>query len=228
VSRAAPLTGWLGDRVQIYGQKLIGASRLSGGIIGPYSWNLTASGKLLVRPTGPGIFPTFLEVTDNEFNTISALARWSPSPPYNIDFACEFGLLSNLPANERRIAAVHPDQPRTGRFAAQHDRRRTSDIPCGLHFLAGLERRHLNARRAVVRLGARRLLLGQALAMDGHAEGKGTCANQEQKGGPRRDYSIIPGTLLWTHCTLTNLPSGTGCLAATSIPYWRHIKGNSV
>jgi hypothetical protein len=36
----------------------------------------------------------------------------------------------------------------------------------------------------------------------------------------------IRGT--WTHATLTYLPSGTGCLAASYMPYVRHIKRNSV
>jgi hypothetical protein len=27
------------------------------------------------------------------------------------------------------------------------------------------------------------------------------CTDKEQKAGPRRDYSIIRGTLLWAHCT---------------------------
>jgi hypothetical protein len=64
--------------------------------------------------------------------------------------------------------------------------------------------------------------------VDGHAEGKGARADKEQEAGPRRHYSIIRGTLCWTHSTLTYLPSGTGCLAASRIPYWRHIKRNSV
>jgi hypothetical protein len=33
---------------------------------------------------------------------------------------------------------------------------------------------------------------------------------------------------LWTHATLTNLPAGTVCLAASSMPYIKHVKGNSV
>ena len=66
------------------------------------------------------------------------------------------------------------------------------------------------------------------LVVDGHAERKGARANKEQEAGPGRDHSIIRGTLLCTHCTLTYLPSGTECLAASAWPYFRHIKVNSV
>jgi hypothetical protein len=51
-------------------------------------------------------------------------------------------------------------------------------------------------------------------------------ANEVQEARPGCDSSIIRGTLLWTHCSLTYLPSSTRCLAASSIPYWRQIKGN--
>ena len=63
--------------------------------------------------------------------------------------------------------------------------------------------------------------------MDGHTDHKGARTKEDQKGGPSRDYSIIRGTLLRTHATLTNLPSGTGCLAASSTPYCRHINGHA-
>ena len=92
-------------------------------------------------------------------------------------------------------------------------------MPLPLHFLAGLKRRHFNAGRAVVnRLRVQGVLLGDCLIMDGHAEAKCARPDENQKAGPRRYYSIIRGTLLWTHATLTNLPSGTGCLAASSMP----------
>ena len=107
--------------------------------------------------------------------------------------------------------------------------RQPSDICLTLHFLARFERRHLNARRAVIdRLGARCVLLGDRLVMDGHAEGKGARTDKQQKARPLQDYWIIRCTLLLTHCTLTYLPSGTGCLAASSMPYRRQIEGNSV
>jgi hypothetical protein len=52
--------------------------------------------------------------------------------------------------------------------------RQPSDICLTLHFLARFKRRHLNARRAVIdRLGARCVLLGDCLVMDGHAECEG-------------------------------------------------------
>jgi len=70
-------------------------------------------------------------------------------------------------------------------------------------------------------------MVGQRLVMDGHAEDKGACTNKQHEAGPRCDYSIIRGTLLWTHATLGYLPAGTRCLAASSMPYVRHIKGNS-
>ena len=63
--------------------------------------------------------------------------------------------------------------------------------------------------------------------MDGDAECKSARSDSHQQATPRRDCSIIRGTLLCTHATLTNLPTGAGSLAASSMPYWRHIKGNS-
>jgi hypothetical protein len=68
-------------------------------------------------------------------------------------------------------------------------------------------------------------MLGQRFVVDGHADRKSARTDKEQKAGPRRDYSIIRGTLLWTHATLAYLLAGTGCLAAS---YVRHMKGNFV
>ena len=61
-------------------------------------------------------------------------------------------------------------------------------------------------------------MVGVRLVMDGHADGERARTDKEHEARPRRDYSIIRGTLLWTHATLTNLPSGTGCFAASSMP----------
>jgi len=85
-------------------------------------------------------------------------------------------------------------------------------IPLAPHFLAALERWHLDARRAVIDPPrARRVLLsGQHLVMDDHAEGEGARTDGEQKAGSRRDYWIIRSTPLWMHATLTNLPPGRG------------------
>ena len=103
-----------------------------------------------------------------------------------------------------------------------------SDIPLILSVAAGLIQRDFFSSCAVVnRLGLPRALSGQRLVMDGHADSKGAGTDKEQKARPRRDYSIIRGTLLWTHATLGYLPAGTGCLAASSMPYVRHIKGSS-
>lgn len=86
--------------------------------------------------------------------------------------------------------------------------------PLALHFLAGLECRHLNAGCAIVDLlETRCMLLRVRLVMDGYAERKGARPNEEHKAGPHQDYWIIRGTLLWTHATLTYLPSSSGCLA---------------
>jgi hypothetical protein len=70
--------------------------------------------------------------------------------------------------------------------------------------------------------------LGMRLVMDSHTESERARTDKEQESGPRRDYSIIRGTLLCTHCTLTYLPSGAERLAASSWPYFKHIKGSSV
>ena len=53
-------------------------------------------------------------------------------------------------------------------------------------------------------------MVGQRLVMDGHADRKSAGTEEKHEGHPRRDYSIVRGTLLWTHATLTNLPSATG------------------
>ena len=71
-------------------------------------------------------------------------------------------------------------------------------------------------------------MVGVRLVMDGHADGERARADKEHEARPRRDYSIIQGILLWTHATLTNLPAGTVCLAASSMRYIKHVKGNSV
>jgi hypothetical protein len=85
-------------------------------------------------------------------------------------------------------------------------------IPLALHFLAGLYS-GISSPVAQDRLRPRREWLSRCLVMDGHYLPQSARTNEDQKGGPRRDYSIIRGTLLWTHCTLTYLPSGIGCLA---------------
>src|SRR6516225_8667289 len=59
-------------------------------------------------------------------------------------------------------------------------------------------------------------MVGQRLVMDGHADRKSAGTEEKHEGHPRRDYSIIRGTLLWTRATLTNLPSGTGCRGTMS------------
>jgi len=71
-------------------------------------------------------------------------------------------------------------------------------------------------------------MVGLRLVMDGHADGEGARPDKEHEARPRRDYSIIRGTLLWRHTPLTNLPAGAVCLAAASMPYVKHMKGNSV
>jgi len=71
-------------------------------------------------------------------------------------------------------------------------------------------------------------MVGVRLVMGDHADGEGAGPDKEHEARPRRDYSIIRGTLLWTHATLTNLPTGPVCLAAASMPYVKRMKGNSV
>ena len=71
-------------------------------------------------------------------------------------------------------------------------------------------------------------MVGVRLVMDGHADGERARPDKEHEARPRRDYSMIRSTLLWTHATLTNLPAGAVCLAAASVPYVKHMKGNSI
>jgi hypothetical protein len=108
--------------------------------------------------------------------------------------------------------------------------RARSNVLLILRVLAGLKRRRLKARRAVInRLVVLRLLLrSQRLVVKRRAEDPETGPDEHHQGAPRGDYSIIRGTLLWTHDTLTYLSARTGCLAASSMPQVWHIKGNSV